>query len=140
VLGRGRVGTFFVPSAILVPISSACSGDRAVRLPGWGSRCRTCQQRTVALLVEDNPDDLVMVREAFAQSLTPVQFCVVSNGEQAITFVPWRRLQRPTRNAAMPRPSWLAMKAAGTVTRICSACVRQTHALSPRESASFTSA
>jgi hypothetical protein len=40
----------------------------------------------------------------------------------------------------MPRSSWLAMKAAGTVTRISSACGRQAHTLSPRESASFTSA
>ena len=40
----------------------------------------------------------------------------------------------------MPRSSWLAMKAAGTVTRISSACGRQNHALAPSESASFTSA
>jgi hypothetical protein len=40
----------------------------------------------------------------------------------------------------MPRSSWLAMKAAGTLTRMSSACGRQAHPLSPRESASFTSA
>ena len=45
------------------------------------------QQRAVVLLVEDNPDDVVMIREAFEQSLTPIQLYVVSHGEQAIKFV-----------------------------------------------------
>ena len=44
-------------------------------------------QRAVVLLVEDNPNDVIMIREAFEQSLTPVQLYVVSNGEQAIKFV-----------------------------------------------------
>jgi CheY-like chemotaxis protein len=39
------------------------------------------------LLVEDNPDDVVMIREAFEQSLTPIQLYLVSTGEQAIKFV-----------------------------------------------------
>lgn len=45
------------------------------------------QQRAVVLLVEDQPDDVVMIREAFEQSLTPIQLYVVSNGEQAMKFV-----------------------------------------------------
>jgi CheY-like chemotaxis protein len=45
------------------------------------------RQRAVVLLVEDNPDDVVMIREALEQSLTPIQLYVVSNGEQAIKFV-----------------------------------------------------
>lgn len=45
------------------------------------------RQRAVVLLVEDNPDDVIMIREAFEQSLTPIQLYVVSNGEQAIKFV-----------------------------------------------------
>lgn len=53
---------------------------------------------------------------------------------------PHQLRQGLARNAARPRASWLAMKAAGTVTRISSACGRQNQALSPRESASFTSA
>jgi CheY-like chemotaxis protein len=48
---------------------------------------RRYQQRAVVLLVEDNPDDVVMIREAFEQSLTPIQLYVVSNGEQAMKFV-----------------------------------------------------
>jgi CheY-like chemotaxis protein len=56
-------------------------------------------QRAVVLLVEDNPDDVIMIREAFEQSLTPVQLYVVSNGEQAIKFV--RRT-----DAAAPRPTF----------------------------------
>ena len=59
-------------------------------------------QRAVVLLVEDNPDDVIMVREAFEQSLTPVQLYVVSNGEQAIKFV--RRT-----DAAAPRPSLILL-------------------------------
>jgi two-component system response regulator len=55
-------------------------------------------QRAVVLLVEDNPDDVIMIREAFEQSLTPIQLYVVSNGEQAIKFV--RRT-----DAVAPRPS-----------------------------------
>jgi CheY-like chemotaxis protein len=43
--------------------------------------------RAVVLLVEDNPDDVVTIREAFEQFLTPIQLYVVSNGEQAIKFV-----------------------------------------------------
>ncbi len=31
------------------------------------------RRRAVVLLVEDNPDDVIMIREAFEQSLTPVQ-------------------------------------------------------------------
>jgi CheY-like chemotaxis protein len=45
------------------------------------------RRRAVVLLVEDNPDDVIMIREAFEQSLTPIQLYVVSNGEQAIKFV-----------------------------------------------------
>jgi CheY-like chemotaxis protein len=45
------------------------------------------RQRAVVLLVEDNPADVIMIREAFEQSLTPIQLYVVSNGEQAIKFV-----------------------------------------------------
>ena len=45
------------------------------------------RQRAVVLLVEDNPDDVIMIREAFEQSLTPIQLYVVSHGEQAIKFV-----------------------------------------------------
>ena len=45
------------------------------------------RQRAVVLLVEDDPDDVIMIREAFEQSLTPIQLYVVSNGEQAIKFV-----------------------------------------------------
>ena len=48
---------------------------------------RRYQQRAVVLLVEDQPDDVVMIREAFEQSLTPIQLYVVSNGEQAMKFV-----------------------------------------------------
>ena len=60
------------------------------------------QQRAVVLLVEDNPGDVVMVREAFEQSLTPVQLYVVSNGEQAVKFA--RRT-----GADAPRPSLILL-------------------------------
>ena len=56
------------------------------------------QQRAVVLLVEDNPDNVVMIREAFEQSLAPIQLYLVSTGEQAIKFV--RRT-----DPAAPRPS-----------------------------------
>ena len=59
-------------------------------------------QRAVVLLVEDNPDDVIMIREAFEQSLTPVQLYVVSNAEQAIKFV--RRT-----DAVAPRPSLILL-------------------------------
>ena len=60
------------------------------------------RQRAVVLLVEDNPDDVLMIREAFEQSLTPVQLYVVSNGERAIRFV--RR-----NDADAPRPSLIML-------------------------------
>ena len=60
------------------------------------------RHRAVVLLVEDNPDDVVMIREAFEQSLTPIQLYVVSNGEQAIKFV--RRT-----DADAPRPSLILL-------------------------------
>jgi len=60
------------------------------------------RQRAVVLLVEDNPDDVIMIREAFEQSLTPIQLYVVSNGEQAIKFV-----RRTDRDA--PRPSLILL-------------------------------
>lgn len=60
------------------------------------------RQRAVVLLVEDNPDDVIMIREAFEQSLTPIQLYVVSNGEQAIKFV--RRT-----DAVAPRPSLILL-------------------------------
>ena len=59
-------------------------------------------QRAVVLLVEDNPDDVVMIREAFEQSLTPIQLYVVSNGGQAIKFV--RRT-----DPGAPRPSLILL-------------------------------
>ncbi len=60
------------------------------------------RQRAVVLLVEDNPDDVIMIREAFEQSLTPIQLYVVSNGERAIKFV-----QRTDADA--PRPSLILL-------------------------------
>ena len=60
------------------------------------------RQRAVVLLVEDNPDDVVMIREALEQSLTPIQLYLVSNGEQAIKFV--RR-----GDADAPRPSLILL-------------------------------
>jgi CheY-like chemotaxis protein len=60
------------------------------------------KQRAVVLLVEDNPDDVVMIREAFEQSLVPIQLYVVSNGEQAIKFV--RRT-----DVTAPRPSLILL-------------------------------
>ena len=60
------------------------------------------RQRAVILLVEDNPDDVIMIREAFEQSLTPIQLYVVSNGERAIKFV-----QRTDADA--PRPSLILL-------------------------------
>ncbi len=60
------------------------------------------RHRAVVLLVEDNPDDVVMIREAFEQSLMPIQLYVVSNGEQAIKFV--RRT-----DADAPRPSLILL-------------------------------
>jgi CheY-like chemotaxis protein len=60
------------------------------------------RQRAVVLLVEDNPDDVVMIREAFEQSLTPIQLYVVSNSEQAIKFV-----RRTDKDA--PRPSLIRL-------------------------------
>ncbi len=60
------------------------------------------RQRAVVLLVEDNPDDVVMLREAFDQSLTPVQLYVVSNGAQAVKFV-----RRTDPDA--PRPSLILL-------------------------------
>ena len=60
------------------------------------------RQRAVVPLVEDNADDVVMIREAFEQSLTPIQLYVVSNGEQAIKFV------RRTDSDA-PRPSLILL-------------------------------
>ena len=65
-------------------------------MPNW------YRQRTVVLLVEDNPGDIVMIREAFEQSLTPVQLYVVSNGEQALKFV-----RRTDPDA--PRPSLILL-------------------------------
>jgi CheY-like chemotaxis protein len=58
--------------------------------------------RAVVLLVEDNPDDVVMIREAFEQALTPIQLYVVSQGEQAMKFV--RRT-----DADAPRPSLILL-------------------------------
>ena len=45
---------------------------------------------------------MVMIREAFDQSLTPVQLFLVSNGEQAIEFE-WR--SRPGRAPAQHHPA-----------------------------------
>ena len=73
-------------------------------------------QRVVVLLVVDNPDDVVMIREAFEQSLTPIQLYVVSNGEQAIKFVRGQTQTGPglassclisTCRSAMAWMSWL---------------------------------
>lgn len=60
------------------------------------------QRRAVVLLVEDNPDDVVIVRETFEQSLPPVQLYVVSHGEQAIKFT--RRT-----DPGAPRPSLILL-------------------------------
>ena len=59
-------------------------------------------KRAVVLLVEDNPDDVVMVRETFEQSLTLIRPYMVSNGGQAIKFV--RRT-----DAGAPRPSLIVL-------------------------------
>jgi len=51
------------------------------------------------LLVEDNPGDVRLTREAFAEGPFAVNLSVVSNGVEALTFL---RRERPYTNA--PRP------------------------------------
>ncbi len=44
--------------------------------------------RTVRiLLVEDNPGDVRLAREAFLEAGTPVQLCAVSNGIEALAYL-----------------------------------------------------
>ena len=38
------------------------------------------RQRAVVLFVEDNPGDVIMIREAFEQPLAPIQLHAISNG------------------------------------------------------------
>ena len=45
---------------------------------GRFSDARPVPQRAVVLLVEDDPDDVVIIREAFDQSLTPIQLYVAA--------------------------------------------------------------
>jgi len=56
----------------------------------------------VVLLAEDDPGDVVMITDAFAQSASAVQLHVVSDGEQAIDYV--------VRNGpAAPRPALILL-------------------------------
>jgi len=56
----------------------------------------------VVLLAEDDPGDVVMITDAFAQSASSVQLHVVSDGEQAINYV--------FRNGpAAPRPALILL-------------------------------
>gem|GEM_PF-2045484 len=51
---------------------------RMLRAGGGSQVPGRFRQRAVVLLVEDNPGDVVMIREAFEQSLTPVQLYIWS--------------------------------------------------------------
>lgn len=51
------------------------------------------------LLVEDNPGDVYLTREAFRESRTPLRLNVVSDGEEATRYL---RRQAPFQNAVRP--------------------------------------
>jgi chemotaxis family two-component system response regulator Rcp1 len=52
------------------------------------------------LLVEDNPADVVLLKEALKESPLPVQLCVVADGSEALAFLhheqPYQDAPRPT--------------------------------------------
>jgi CheY-like chemotaxis protein len=58
----------------------------------------------VALIVEDNPADVVFLKEAIDSSPTPIAVEVVNNGEDAMRF-----LRRKEPFAAAPRPDAVIM-------------------------------
>lgn len=61
---------------------------------------RTGRNPVDVLLVEDDPGDAVMIREAFGQSRASVRVHVASDGEQAMRF-----LRRADGFAAAPGPA-----------------------------------
>jgi CheY-like chemotaxis protein len=56
------------------------------------------------LLVEDDPGDVLLAREAFAQSAISSQLHIAGDGEQAIAF-----LRRTGRYASAPRPGLILL-------------------------------
>ena len=56
------------------------------------------------LLVEDNPADVVLLREALKESPIPVEFCTVPDGTDALAF-----LQHEDRYREAPRPSLIVL-------------------------------
>lgn len=56
-------------------------------------------RRCEVLLVEDNPGDVVLLREAFKEARLDVDLCVASDGEQAIRLL---RHGSPFETAARP--------------------------------------
>jgi len=76
-------------------------GDRTRHDDGTPMPSQTGQP-AVVLLAEDDPGDVVMITDAFAQSAAPVQLHVISDGEQAIDYV--------CRNGpAAPRPALILL-------------------------------
>lgn len=64
----------------------------------------TRSRRIDVLLVEDDPEDVLLVREAFAQRRTRNRLHVVADGEQAMEF-----LRRQGRYAEAPRPGLILL-------------------------------
>jgi chemotaxis family two-component system response regulator Rcp1 len=56
------------------------------------------------LLVEDNPADIVLLREALKESPVPVQLCTVRDGTDALAF-----LQHEDRYREAPRPDLIVL-------------------------------
>lgn len=61
-------------------------------------------RQPVVLLVEDDPADVMLTREAFAQSQTPCQLHAVSDADQAMNF-----LRRTHGFAGAPRPGLILL-------------------------------
>ena len=54
------------------------------------------RQRAVVLFVEDNPGDVIMIREAFEQPLAPIQLHAISNeGSPAQPYLSRSQLADP---------------------------------------------
>jgi CheY-like chemotaxis protein len=58
----------------------------------------------VVLLVEDDPGDVMMIREAFEESKQQGELCAVGDGEQALSF-----LRRAGGSTTAPRPGLILL-------------------------------
>src|SRR2546427_281655 len=97
--GRGPRFPADVPRGVSRPLDGGVAGDHVSRAARGGRLVTANLEPVEILLVEDDPGDVLITREAIATSKIANNLSVVTNGEEALAYL---HQEPPHENARRP--------------------------------------